>query len=868
MKILVIAEKPDMGRNIAAVIEPGARNQRTYIEGERYIITWAIGHLIGLAEPEAYDSKYKRWNFGDLPIIPEQFKIVPNPRTKDQLKVIGDLAKQCDRIVNACDAGREGQHIFALIQRQLKLKQPVKRLWISDLTAESIRRGFDQLRDSSEFENLTQAARARSEADWLIGMNASRAFTTKHNNLLSVGRVQTPVLAIIYDRQKEIENFTSQTFYEVKASFKQKDKTYEGIWQGEDRLTDKAKGEAIAEKVRGKEGKISKYEIKESKEYPYKLYDLTLLQRDANAKFGFSAKKTLDVAQALYERHKIISYPRTNSNYVTKENIDGMHKVLNMLQNGDYAQLASEADSKRVHVNNKSVCNPARVEDHHAILPTLKKPGTLSKEEQQLYDLIIRRFLAQFYPPAEYKHHTVLTVVEQETFKTAIKELLSPGWKVTLPDKDKGKPGNKSSKKDADGEEQQEQETDKPFTIDSKLPVQCRKADVKEKETQPPKPYTEGTLLKAMESAGKQIENEELRDAMKESGLGTPATRAATIERLKQVGYVTAKGKKIELTLKGRAAIELIRAAGVELLTSPEMTGQWERRLNQISRGEADSDRFLESVKKFAVSVIDKVRTQTPAAAGLFGDESSRSKGKGKRTSSRTSSSTRTSTSSRSSSSNSASSSRSRSTSSSNGAEGARSARSKASSRNKSSASAIVDHPMPDAPPEDMSYAQSYSTSNYESSRTQSTATSENRENGNRHTGVSETASSSATGAVRSSKADQRENANSASTQSNRSNGSSVPSHTALGSCPRQGCGGTIIEGRKGYGCSHFKQGCSFVIWKEFSGKSVSVQMLKALLLKGESQVLSFKKGGNDFKARIKLIDRQTGKLGVEAVDS
>lgn len=858
MKILVIAEKPDMGRNIAAVIEPGARNQRTHIEGERYIITWAIGHLIGLAEPEAYDSKYKRWNFGDLPIIPEQFKLVPNPRTKDQLKVIGDLAKQCDRIVNACDAGREGQHIFALIQRQLKLKQPVKRLWISDLTAESIRRGFDQLRDSSEFENLTRAARARSEADWLIGMNASRAFTTKHNNLLSVGRVQTPVLAIIYDRQKEIESFKSQTFYEVKASFKQKDKTYEGVWQGEDRLTDKAKGEAIAEKVRGKEGKISKYEIKESKEYPYKLYDLTLLQRDANAKFGFSAKKTLDVAQALYERHKIISYPRTNSNYVTKENIDGMHKVLNMLQSGDYAQLAGEADSKRVHVNNKSVCNPARVEDHHAILPTLKKPGTLSKEEQQLYDLIIRRFLAQFYPPAEYKHHTVLTVVEQETFKTAIKELLSPGWKVTLPDKDKGKPGNKSSKRDGDGEEQQEQETDKPFTIDSKLPVQCRKADVKEKETQPPKPYTEGTLLKAMESAGKQIENEELRDAMKESGLGTPATRAATIERLKQVGYVTAKGKKIELTLKGRAAIELIRAAGVELLTSPEMTGQWERRLNQISRGEADSDRFLESVKKFAVSVIDKVRTQTPAAAGLFGDESSRSKGKGKRSSTRTTSSSR---------SGSTSSSRSRSASSSDTVGSTRATRTKAGSRKKSSASAVVDHPMPEAPPEDMSYAQPYASSSYESSpRSQATSVRGDRAENHRPANI---AASTSSGSVRSTTTYPQDSAShSTSAPVNRSNGSSAPSHTALGSCPRQGCGGTIIEGRKGYGCSHFKQGCGFVIWKEFSGKNVSVQMLKALLLKGESQVLSFKKGGHDFKARIKLVDRQTGKLAVEAVDS
>ncbi len=832
MKILVIAEKPDMGRNIAAVIEPGAKNQRTYIEGERYVITWAIGHLIGLAEPEAYDSKYKRWNFGDLPIIPEQFKIVPNPRTKDQLKVIGDLAKRCDRIVNACDAGREGQHIFALIQRQLKLRQPVKRLWISDLTVESIRKGFDQLRDGSEFENLTQAARARSEADWLIGMNASRAFTTKHNNLLSVGRVQTPVLALIYDRQKEIENFTSQTFYEVRATFKQPSKTYEGVWQGEERLTDKAKGEAIVAKVQGKEGKISKYEVKETKEYPYKLYDLTLLQRDANAKFGFSAKKTLDVAQALYERHKVISYPRTNSNYVTKENIDGMQKVLGMLQNGEYAELAGGAERSRVHTGNKAVCNPARVEDHHAILPTLKKPGTLSKEEQQLYDLIVRRFLAQFYPPAEYKQHTVLTVVEQETFRTNVKELLSLGWKVTLPDKDKAKSGSKTkrSTRDGDNEEQQEEvETDKPFVLDSKLPVQCRKAEVKEKETQPPKPYTEGTLLKAMESAGKQIENEELRDAMKESGLGTPATRAATIERLKQVGYVQAKGKKIELALKGRAAIELIRAAGVELLTSPEMTGQWERRLNQISRGEADPDRFLESVKKFAGLVVDKVRTQTPAAADIFGDEGARGKGKGKRTarsSSRSSSTTRASS------------------ATGSGSKRGTSTRGKSGSRSSNASNMPDDLPLPAPPPEN--------EDGYTSSRSMtagsSTATS------NRNTSSSYEAKASISSATR--------------TRSAASHGSASPAHTALGACPRSGCGGTIIEGKKGYGCSHFRQGCGFVIWKEFAGKSVSIQMLKALLLKGESQVLTFKRGGEAFKARIRLLDRETGKLGVEKAES
>lgn len=756
MKTLVIAEKPDMGRTIAAVIEPKAKNNRSYLEGERYIITWAIGHLLGLAEPDAYDEKYKRWNFGDLPILPDQFKIVPNPRTKDQLKTIGELAKRCDAIVNACDAAREGQYIFALIQQQLKLTQPVKRLWISDLTSESIAKGFAELYDASEFENLTMAARARSEADWLIGMNATRAFTTKHRELLSVGRVQTPVLALIYDRQKEIENFDSLTYYEIKAEFEQDARKYTGSWQG-DRLTDGEKAAAIAEKVRGKEGRITEYEVKETKEYPYKLYDLTLLQREANAKFGYSAKKTLDIAQALYERHKVISYPRTSSNYVTEQNIDGMHKVLHMLKSSSYKELAEGGRPSLVHVGNKAVCNPTRVEDHHAILPTLRRPGTLSKEEQNVYDLVIRRFLSHFYPAAEYKQHTVLTEVEGETFKTNVKELLSLGWKVCLPGDDGAKSASGRGKK-KDEEEETEDLVSEPFQIDKERPVQCTGAEAKEKATQPPKHYTEGTLLKAMESAGKQLENEELREAMKDAGLGTPATRAATIERLKNVGYITMQGKKITVTQKGRTAVELIRRAGVELLTSPEMTGQWERRLYQISKGEAAREKFMDNVRRFTISIIEKVRTQQKADASMFGTEEA-DKG-GRRGGSRS------------------------------GTGGGKTARSRTDERRTAAAKAAADGKPPAA-------------------------------------GLQ-----------------------------------------PLAPCPREGCGGQLIEGRKGYGCTHYKQGCGFVIWKEFSGKKISPAMLNALLTKGQTQLLSFKRDGGEVKGRILLADRNTGKLTLEQADS
>ncbi|MFC4599829.1 type IA DNA topoisomerase [Cohnella hongkongensis] len=765
MKTLVIAEKPDMGRNIAAVIEPKAQNRRSYLEGERYIITWAIGHLIGLAEPDLYDEKYKKWRFGDLPIIPDDFKLLPNPRTKDQLQVIADLAARSGELVNACDAGREGQHIFSLIVRHLGLRHPVKRLWISDLTADTIRKGFDQLKDNAEYDNLTQAARARSEADWLIGMNGSRAFTTKHNELLSVGRVQTPVLALIYDRQKQIESFDSLKFYEIAGTFEQSGRSpYRGIWQG-DRLTDAEKAKIIADKVRGKTGAIASYEVKETKEYPYKLYDLTLLQREANGKFGFSAKKTLDVAQALYEKHKVISYPRTNSNYVNEENIPEMHKILDAMRSSpEYGEWVNGANKRFVHAGNKNVCNPAKVEDHHAIMPTMRKPQGLSPDERKLYDLVVKRFLSHFYPAAEYKVHTVLTEVEKETFKTTVKQLLSLGWKLIYAGDvpaSKGDGKEKAKDKDDGAAEEEEQETDAPFEIDSHMPVVCADAEVKEKETQPPKPYTEGTLLKAMESAGKQIEDEELRDAMKDSGLGTPATRAATIERLKQVGYIDMQGKRIVITPKGRTAIELIRGAGVELLTSPEMTGHWERRLTEIARGQASAEAFMGNVKKFTRLIIDKVNVQRPAARNAFARPESQAKGArrgGKKT---------------------------------------------ADGGGESGGAAAV---------------------------------------------AAKKAPAKRKAAVKASSAEQ----------------SGEP--TVLGVCPSPGCGGRIFMGRKGYGCSHYKTGCKFVIWKESLGRTLTDAMVKALIGKGRTGKLKFPGtgGGDAFEARIVLKNDRTGELALE----
>lgn len=779
-----------MGRNIASVLEPKAVNKRAYLEGERYIITWAIGHLIGLAEPDHYDDKYKKWRLQDLPIIPDEFRLLPNPRTKDQLSVIKELASRCGELVNACDAGREGQHIFSLIKEYLRLTHPVKRLWISDLTAETIRKGFEQLKDDKEYFNLTQAAKARSEADWLIGMNGSRAFTTKHNELLSVGRVQTPVLALIYDRQLQIESFDSLKYYEVRGVFAQDPATvYRGLWQG-DRITDPEQAQKLAAKVRGVPAAIESYEAKDTREYPWKLYDLTLLQRDANGKFGFSAKKTLDIAQSLYEKHKAISYPRTNSNYVTEQNISEMHRVLSSLQGSEYGELAQGANRSLVHKGNRNVCNPAKVEDHHAILPTYKKPGTLSPEERKLYDLIVRRFLSHFYPPAEYKVHTVITVAAEERFKTTIKEKQADGWKVVYAgmeaDKDKGTSGRRGkneAKKSGNEEpgagsgaerEEETEETETPFVLNPALPVACTDAEVKEKETQPPKPYTEGTLLKAMESAGKQIEDEELRDAMKDSGLGTPATRAATIERLKQVGYIEMQGKRLVITRKGRTAIALIRGAGVELLASPEMTGQWERRLTEIARGQASAEKFMDNVKRFAAMIVERVRGQQQAARTAFAaDETSRRPGKGKPASRGK-----------------------RAEGGAGSASGAGGASGAAASRapRKQAGSAVRD-------------------------------------------AASQTAAAAEPTARSASPA-------------------------TIARCPRPGCSGRIFMGRKGYGCSEYRAGCTFVIWKTSFGRELTDAMVRSLIEKGKTGKLKFKQpDGTAFEARLLLADPSTGEL-------
>ncbi|WP_338148634.1 DNA topoisomerase 3 [Brevibacillus humidisoli] len=605
MRTLIVAEKPSAAKDIAQALLGKTTLKDGYIDGGQILVTWAIGHLVQLAAPEMYDEKYKKWKMEHLPIIPRTFRLVAYPKTKKQLRIIGDLAKKCDLIVNAADAGREGELIFGYICQLLKIDKPVKRLWTSSLTPTAIREAFQNAKDGAAYHNLLAAAKARSEADWLIGMNGSRAFTIKHGELFSVGRVQTPVLAMLKKRQEIIEQFTPEPYYLVEAWFRQGDQSYRGVWQGE-RITSKEKAAAIADRVQGKPAAIVSYDEKTARELPPKLYDLTTLQREANRRYGFSAQKTLDLAQKLYERYKAITYPRTSSAYVEETNIPFMHNVCDQLGSSRYGELARGADKSLVHSKNRNVCRPEKVGDHHAIMPTEQIPQSLTGDIEKIYSMIVKRFLAHFYPPAHYRHHTLLTEVEQETFKTHVKVALQLGWKTIYGEEKQGKGKQNDSEEDAP-------QLAPSFAIDPNGAVRCEQAQVKDKMTTPPKWYDEDTLLKDMETAGKFVEDEEMREAMKDCGIGTPATRSAIIERLREVGYIERKGKKLVVTTKGRSLIDMVEDAGIGVLSSPELTGQWEQRLHQISIGSASAEPFMGQVKTFASVLVQKVQAQQAA---------------------------------------------------------------------------------------------------------------------------------------------------------------------------------------------------------------------------------------------------------------
>jgi DNA topoisomerase III len=648
-KTLVIAEKPSVGRDLAAALDgpfqrrkledikpkrgrkkaeetaeeavekatskPRSRTTRdeaVFLESDEYVITWAVGHLVQLAEPEEYDEKWKKWRMADLPIVPpDGFKLVPrDAKAKKQLQLIETLLKRDDinAVINACDAGREGELIFAYVYESVfgasatspDPPKPVHRLWISSMTKQAIREGFERLRPGPQMNPLELAARSRSEADWLVGMNATRAATIRGRawvgGVVSLGRVQTPTLAMIVKREREIQAFVPEPYRLVHATFQP---PYQGIWfEGDETRIFGALGRAeeIVQKVSGADGVVEKVERKEQSERAPLLYDLTSLQRDANRRYGFSARRTLQAAQSLYEAKKAITYPRTSSRYLSGDMVPQLKPTAATLQPIEDFRAAAEYVLALDQLPLQRVVNDAKVDDHHAIIPTdiAHDLETLTPDERRVFDLVARRFLAVFHPPARYARTTVITVVEEERFRTRGKVTLEAGWRSVYG-------------LEADHERQSEDEETEGGEIPALQEgqtVRCIAAEFEDKLTKPPPRYTEATLLSAMETAGKLVDDEELREAMKDSGLGTPATRAETIEVLIRREYIERVGKDLQATPKG---IQVITMLEEHKLTSPELTGDWEHKLADIEHGRGDRVQFMKGIAEFAKETVEQI---------------------------------------------------------------------------------------------------------------------------------------------------------------------------------------------------------------------------------------------------------------------
>jgi len=640
MKTLVVAEKPSVGRDIARVLKCTQKGDG-YLFGGNYIISWAIGHLVSLNDPEDYNPSLKRWNKSDLPIMPQAMGLKPIQKTQTQLKILQKLlnSKDTSQIVCATDSGREGELIFRYIYQWAGCKKPVKRLWINSLTDTAISDGLAKMKDGKEYDNLYASARCRAEADWLVGMNATRAFTLKNGELLPVGRVQTPTLAILVDRQKEITAFVAKDYWEVQATFAPEpiqppqdepaiqsnietmgnpaSISYTGLWisaEGEQKLYDKDQAEAITQKVRSQPGKVESVNTEEKRQLPPQLFDLTELQRECNRKLHFSAQKTLGIAQSLYEKHKLITYPRTDSRYLSKDIEPKLLPILQSIQDSPYDSFAASLLALPKLPITSRIVNDAKVTDHHAIIPTGAKKAlsSLTEEERAVYDRILRNFIAAFYPAYVYDVTTVITGVMKERFLSKGRMDKQLGWTVIYahekqatndvskaaksPSSDEARSSGK-----ARGKPQLDEESIPLPNLSKGTDVTTADAQTLQKKTQPPKPYTEASLLSAMEHAGRFVEDEALKEALKASGLGTPATRAAIIEKLISSGYVERQKKNLVPTAKAMGLIDMSPPE----LCSPETTGKWERGLKRIAQGQLDESRFMDSIRRYVLYLID-----------------------------------------------------------------------------------------------------------------------------------------------------------------------------------------------------------------------------------------------------------------------
>ncbi|MDR3402861.1 MAG: DNA topoisomerase III [Chthoniobacter sp.] len=607
-KTLVIAEKPSVASDLAKAL--GVKKDGDWFENDRYVISSAVGHLLELAVPEEHEIKRGKWTMEKLPHLPPEFALAPIDKNAGRLALLRRLIKRKDvgEIINACDAGREGELIFRNIIKATGAKQPSKRLWLQSMTTEAIRTAFAQLRSDADMQPLADAAVSRSESDWLVGINSTRALTAFNSqgggfSKTTAGRVQTPTLAILVEREEKIRAFEPRAYWEVFGDFGVAAGSYRGRWfdaafkkAGEEearaeRLWDKAKADAIKAKCDGKPGSVEE-EKKPTTQAPPLLYDLTTLQREANGRHGFPAKMTLQIAQALYEKHKALTYPRTDSRYLPEDHVATAKNVMGSFEDRTLSVHAEKALRQGYVHPNKRIFNNAKVSDHFAIVPTGTVPHGLSETEQKIYDLVARRFIAVFYPAAQFEVTTRITTVEGEKFKTDGKIIVDPGWLAVY-----------GKQAEGDGE------NDKAIcAITAGETAKTEAIEVKENVTKPPPRYNEGTLLSAMEGAGKLVDDEELREAMAERGLGTPATRAQTIEGLIFEGYLLRQGRDLIVTAKGISLITLLRSLHAEALTKPELTGEWEHKLRLMERGQLSRPAFMNEIRGLTTELVSKVR--------------------------------------------------------------------------------------------------------------------------------------------------------------------------------------------------------------------------------------------------------------------
>ncbi len=606
---LIVTEKPSMGRDVAAALGATRRGEG-FISGEADIVTWCVGHLVELDDPQAYDPRFERWRVEDLPILPDEFKYHPSERTLDQFNVIRALLGREDvsSVVNAADAGREGELIFDLVYTMSGCRKPVERLWISSLTREAIQEGFRNLKPAEEYRGLRDSAHARQRADWLVGINATRAQTVRarragHDGVFSLGRVQTPTLALIVERDREIAEFVPKDYFEVVADFRAPGGEYRGRWFGKDgsRFDKREDAEAVVKKVEGKTGAVQSVEKKAAKEKPPLLHDLTSLQRAANVRYAFTAARTLELAQSLYEK-KFITYPRTSSRHLSKAVADEIEAHVRAARVGPYAPFIEKIlEGGKPKLTSRHV-DDKKVTDHHAVIPTKQqiKPDALSPDEKRIYDLVARRLLAAFYPDAEIERTTVVTEVEGERFITRGTVVLKAGWREVEPPGRGGRSGEESKKS---GEDDEDESAELP-ALKAKDPAEVLGAEAQAKQTKAPPRYSESSLLGAMETAGRKVEDEELRLAMKEAGLGTPATRASIIETLLKRDYVTREKKSLVATAKGAALIKMLPSP---LLKSAELTGRWEQKLSRMARREYELDAFMVEVRAMVTELVGQI---------------------------------------------------------------------------------------------------------------------------------------------------------------------------------------------------------------------------------------------------------------------